>query len=270
MDRAAEHPEQPDPPPPTDASRRSFFGSMGAFALLLSACGGSDDSPAPAPWPRPRPPAPPHTGTHAYTRTGTRACTRAGTHACTRASTARPALVRRHRHLRQSRPRADDPGRRRRLDRPHDVQHSGHRRPQSHDHSDARAIGADQEPDVGHGQLVCRQVEYLCHPFPRGDGELRLAVSLADGCRRRGVSSGRGVATNDGGDRQARLISVRWLRNSSCRDTSYIASRPRRGRLLPLDHRRLVQSASRRPAMVDRCADGNSRSADAAAPCPLR
>ena len=62
MDRTAEHPEQPDPPPPTDASRRSFFGSMGAFALLLSACGGSDDSPAPAvapaPTTAPPPPAP--------------------------------------------------------------------------------------------------------------------------------------------------------------------------------------------------------------------
>jgi hypothetical protein len=61
MDEAAEHPEQPDPPPPTDAARRSFFGSMGAFALLLSACGGSDDSPAPAalaPTPAPPPPAP--------------------------------------------------------------------------------------------------------------------------------------------------------------------------------------------------------------------
>jgi hypothetical protein len=63
MDQAAEHHEQPDPPPPTDASRRSFFGSMGAFALLLSACGGSDDSPAPAalaptPTPAPPPPAP--------------------------------------------------------------------------------------------------------------------------------------------------------------------------------------------------------------------
>ena len=62
MDQAAEQHEQPDPPPPTDASRRSFFGSMGAFALLLSACGGSDDSPAPAvapaPTTAPPPPAP--------------------------------------------------------------------------------------------------------------------------------------------------------------------------------------------------------------------
>lgn len=61
MDQA-EHPEQPDPPPPTNAARRSFFGSMGAFALLLSACGGSDDSPAPAvapaPTTAPPPPAP--------------------------------------------------------------------------------------------------------------------------------------------------------------------------------------------------------------------
>jgi hypothetical protein len=57
MDQA-EHHEQPDPPPPTDAARRSFFGSIGAFALLLSACGGSDDSPAPAPAPTPAPPAP--------------------------------------------------------------------------------------------------------------------------------------------------------------------------------------------------------------------
>ena len=63
MDRAAEHPEQPDPPPPTNAARRSFFGSMGAFALLLSACGGSDYSDpapavAPAPTTAPPPPAP--------------------------------------------------------------------------------------------------------------------------------------------------------------------------------------------------------------------
>ena len=62
MDRTAEHHKQPDPPPPNDASRRSFFGSMGAFALLLSACGGSDDSPAPAvapaPTTAPPPPAP--------------------------------------------------------------------------------------------------------------------------------------------------------------------------------------------------------------------
>ena len=68
MDQA-EHPEQPDPPPPTNAARRSFFGSMGAFALLLSACGGSDDSPAPAVAPTPTPtpvptptPAPPPPG----------------------------------------------------------------------------------------------------------------------------------------------------------------------------------------------------------------
>lgn len=58
MDQPGKPNEQPDPPPPPDAARRSFFGSIGAFALLLSACGGSDDSPAPAPALTPAPPAP--------------------------------------------------------------------------------------------------------------------------------------------------------------------------------------------------------------------
>ena len=61
MDQPGKHEEQTDSPPPPNPARRGFFGSMGAVALLLSACGGSDPSdPAPAPPPpAPAPPPPP-------------------------------------------------------------------------------------------------------------------------------------------------------------------------------------------------------------------
>lgn len=58
MDRSDKRHEQPDSPSPTNPARRVFCGSIGALPLLMSACGGSDDSP-PAPPPAPTPPPPP-------------------------------------------------------------------------------------------------------------------------------------------------------------------------------------------------------------------
>jgi hypothetical protein len=60
MNKSFETQQPPDPPRPPDATRRKLF-SVGALALVLGACGGSDYSPSPpmaAPVPTPPPPAP--------------------------------------------------------------------------------------------------------------------------------------------------------------------------------------------------------------------
>jgi hypothetical protein len=60
MNRAIDSEQHPEPPRPPDSRRRALF-SVGALALVLGACGGSDYSPPPpaaAPVPTPPPPAP--------------------------------------------------------------------------------------------------------------------------------------------------------------------------------------------------------------------
>jgi hypothetical protein len=60
MNRAIDSEQPPEPPRPPDSRRRALF-SVGALALVLGACGGSDYSPPPpaaAPVPTPPPPAP--------------------------------------------------------------------------------------------------------------------------------------------------------------------------------------------------------------------
>jgi hypothetical protein len=62
MNHSFETEQPPDPPRPPDAKRRKLC-SVGALALMLGACGGSDYSPpppmaAPVPTPPPPPPAP--------------------------------------------------------------------------------------------------------------------------------------------------------------------------------------------------------------------